>query len=98
MQVHFYGVVRDLVQEPVVALDLPPKFTLGTMVDALASQCGEQLRSGLISSSGYLQGYVKVFVDGRDAHEGLTEMFTTDSESDRRIDVYVVPMLAGGAV
>ena len=98
VRVHLYGVIRHLVgarEATETDLELPDGFTLGDVVDALAARYGDRLRGAMVSMN-YLQGHVKVFVDGEEVEGGLDRRLGAAGVAGNRVDVYFVPIAEGG--
>jgi hypothetical protein len=92
VNVELYGVVRDLVKEPRVAVDVSAQpATVLDVLEALADRYGPAFRDRLFSNGGLL-GYVKVYADGKPV-EDLSQPLPADEESAVRI---IVMAAAGG--
>jgi len=97
--VRLYGTLRYRLKQPAVTLELPSRFTLGDLLDALARQLGAQVKADLLSRvvDGYLQGHVQVFVGDRQAQGHLEEHFGP-FHGPLPVEIFVVPIAEGGSV
>ena len=92
VSVELYGIIRDLVQEPRVLIDVSSRpATVRDVLEALADRYGPAFRDRLFGSDGLL-GYVRVYADGRPV-EDLSETLPAGDEPAVRI---IVMAAAGG--
>ena len=92
VNVELYGVVRDLVKEPRVVVDVSSRpATVRDVLDALADRYGPAFRDRLFGNGGLLS-YVKVYADGKPV-EDLSQPLPEGEESAVRI---IVMAAAGG--
>jgi len=92
VNVELYGVVRDLVKEPRVLVDVSSRpVTVRDVLEVLVDRYGPAFRDRLFGSDGLL-GYVRVYADGRPI-EDLSEPLPAGDEPAVRI---IVMAAAGG--
>jgi hypothetical protein len=92
VNVELYGVIRDLVREPRVVVDVSSRpATVRDVLDALADRYGSAFRDRLFGSDGLL-GHVKVYADGKPV-EDLSQPVPAGEGSAVRI---IVMAAAGG--
>jgi hypothetical protein len=67
VEVEIYGVVRDLIKEPNIEVDLSGRdsATFRDVLEALAGRFGPVFRDRLFDREGRLLSYVKVYAGGK---------------------------------
>ena len=63
VRVNFYGVVKDIVNEPQVEIQLPDEFTLRQLLDNLKEKFGEKFQEGILDKHCGVKSYVRFFVN-----------------------------------
>lgn len=63
VKVNFYGVVKDIVNEPQVEVQIPDEFTLRQLLDNLKNKFGEKFQEGILDKHCGVKSYVRFFVN-----------------------------------
>ena len=62
-KVSFYGVIKDIVSEPQVEIQVLDEFTLRQLLDKLKEKFGEKFQEGIMDKHCGVKSYVRFFVN-----------------------------------
>lgn len=98
VQVRFYGIRRELTDEPFVEVQVPQGASVRMVLQALGEQCGARLRQRLFSADGaYLRDMLCVAVNGHIVgHAELDAPLPAQGPGKQRMDLSVIFAIAGG--
>ncbi len=98
VQVRFYGIRRELTNEPYVELRVPQGSSLRKVLNALVERFGERVRRHLFSADGaYLRDMLCVTVNGYIVGDAeLDAPLPAQPQGKQRVDVSVIFAIAGG--
>ncbi len=98
VHVNFYGIRRELVDEPYVELEVPQGASVRVVLHALVERFGESVRQRLFSANGvYLRDMLCVAVNG--CIVGDRELDTplpVRGQGKQQVDLSVIFAIAGG--
>lgn len=98
VQVRFYGIRRELVDEPCVELQVPQDASLRMVLQALGACFGERVQQRLFSADGaYLNDMLCVAVNGQIVGDAeLDAPLPAQGQGKQRMDLSVIFAIAGG--
>ena len=98
VQVRFFGIRRELVDEPYVDLQVPQGASLRVVLEALVERFGEGVRRRFFSpDGGYLRDMLCVAVNGYILGDAeLDAALPAQGSGKQRVELSVVFAIAGG--
>ncbi len=98
VQVRFYGIRKELIDEPFVEIEVPQGGSVRMVLQALVERFGEGVRRRLFSADGtYLRDMLCVAVNGRIVGDAeLDTPLPAQGSEKQRVDLSVIFAIAGG--
>ena len=62
-KVSFYGVIKDIVNEPQIEIQIQDEFTLRQLLDNLGEKFGKNFQEGILDKHCGVKSYVRFFVN-----------------------------------
>jgi molybdopterin converting factor small subunit len=93
INIKFMGDLRALLQRRTLTVTLPRGSTVGDLFASLSGSYGEPFSSRVFTSSGALQHYILVFLNGQNIKDlgGLATGL-----GDGEVEIMMLPMFEGG--
>lgn len=97
IKINFYGVIRDVINEPKIEISLPDNSTVLDLLNVLAERYGPKFADRLLTKNKRLQPYVRLFINNTNVDFHQLDMdLGSKGESTAEATVYVLPASMGG--
>ncbi len=97
IRVQFYGMIRDLVAESTMVIEVDEDTTLADVLQMLVARCGPSLQHALMDEAGRVQRSVCLSVnDVIVSAAALKEPLCPDTSTATEVSLLVIPPVFGG--
>src|SRR3989304_7117090 len=95
--IHFYGVVKNVVNAPTETLELAYRSTLADLLNILQEKYGPNFTNRVFDDQGRVLNFVRFFLNGEEMDNlKLNVPLAIKNGGITKLDIYILPAQVGG--